>query len=368
MGYAGMTMIVSQFHLNMAPPRTCSQPPTPPPERSWLGDTLEKAKDVRDGLNLLVAGALFLHGKGKAEKAEKAVVPLTDQPDVKLDRPVLLAPGWNTEHWKFDFLANKLIASGKNGESTVYLHMGQAFRDNQCTLPLDQIPSNSKVFVNIWETPKDPPEQTAVQLKQNMDLVQSALGPTSVDLVGFSMGGLASRKYLDNGGQHVNKLVTLGTPHQGTRFGVMCDRLIRHKVDWATKFGGLEPEDLPAMQWLAAGKPNLQELNQNWPRQRAQVQDSLFIASTIEPTPRMGWLPFGAGDGLVQVEHASLPGAPTKVLKGTPLLNHITLPHDSQVFAEMRGFLNWEALPGAPTPPLTVANHTGGSKTPYGSI
>jgi pimeloyl-ACP methyl ester carboxylesterase len=365
MGYAGMTMIVSQ----PSPIRTCSRPPTPPPpDRGWLGDVLEKARDVRDGLNLLVAGALFLHGKGKAEKAEQVRPPLSDQPDVKLNRPVMLVPGWNTEHWKFDFLANKLVASGLNGDAPVYLQLGKAYKDNECTLPLDQIPSNSKVFVNIWETPKDPPEKTAVQLKQNMDLVQSALGPAKVDLIGYSMGGLASRKYLDNGGEQVGKLVTLGTPHQGTRFGVMCDRLISHKVDWATKFGGLGPQDLPAMQWLAAGKPNLQALNQNWPQQRARLEDSLFIASKIEPTPRMGLLPFGDGDGLVQVEHATLPGASTKVLHGTPLLNHISLPHDSQVFGQMQAFLGWEARPGSPAQPFFTPTHPSGSKTPYGSI
>lgn len=365
-----MTMIVSPQRPNPAPPHTRSQPPAPPPEprRSWFGDTVEKAKDLGAGLNLLVAGALFMRGKAKAEKAEKAAYPLSDQPDVKLNRPVLLTPGWNTEHWKFDYLANKLIASGTNGEAAVYLHLGKAYRDSQCSLPLEQIPSNSKVFVNIWETPKDSPEKTAFQLKQNMELLQSALGPTRVDLVGYSMGGLASRKYLDNGGQHAGKLVTLGTPHQGTRFGVMCDRLLSHKVDWATKFGGLDPEDLPAMQWLAAGKPNLEELNQNWPRQRAQLEDSLFIASTVEPTPRMSGLPFGAGDGLVQVEHATLPGAPSRVLKGSPLLNHITLPHDSQVFAVMRDFLEWESLPGTPAPPVGVTSHPSGLQTPYGSI
>ena len=155
-----MTMIVSQRTTQLAPPRTSSQPPTPPPpdQRSWFGDALEKAKDLRDGVNLLVAGAIFLRGKARAEKAEAARPPLADQPDVRLNRPVVMAPGWNTEHWKFDFLANKLIASGKNGEATVYLHLGKAYRDNDCTVPLDQIPSNSKVFVNIWESPKDPPE------------------------------------------------------------------------------------------------------------------------------------------------------------------------------------------------------------------
>ncbi len=339
----------------------------PPPDRSWLGDAWEKVKDVKTGVDFLVAGLLFLHGKDKAAKAEEAKPPLDDVPDVKLNRPVMMCPGWNTEYYKFDFLANKLAASGQNG-SVVYLSQGKAYRDNQCTVPLDQIPTNSKVFVTKWDNPNTPPELTSLQLKQNMDLLQSAVGPTKVDVIGFSMGGLATRKYLDQGGEHVGKFVTLGTPHQGTRFGQLCDRLLSNKVDWATKFGGLEDSDLPAMQWLAADKPNLKDLNQRWPEQRARVEDSLFIRSTIEPTPSTGFLPFAAGDGLVELSHATLPGAPSVVLTGTPLLNHVMLPHDSQVFQEMQRFLGWESQPGVNAQPVPPTPRPDRPKTPYGEI
>jgi len=343
-------------------------PDAPPPQRSWLGEVWEKAKDNKAGVDLLIAGSLFLRGTAKAAKAEASKRPLSDMPDVKLNRPVVLCPGWNTEHNKFDHLTNKLVASGQNGPATVYLSMGKAYQDNNCTIALDQIPKNTKVFVNIWDDPKTPPQHTAVQLQQNMDQIQAALGPTTVDLVGFSMGGLASRKYLDNGGEHIGKFVTLGTPHQGTRFGQICDRLISHKVDWATKFGGLEDKDLPAMQWLAAGKPDLVALNQNWPQQRARVEDSLFIRSDIELTPSTGFLPFAAGDGLVQLTHATLPGASEVVLKGTPLLNHVTMPYDEQVYLEMQKFLGWETQPNSNAAPLEPLPQPPRPSTPYGKI
>ena len=365
-----MTMIhVNQRTSSLTPNRTLAKGPDapPPPDRSWLGDAWEKARDTKTGVDFLVAGLLFLHGKDKANKAEAAKPPLDDVPDVKLNRPVMMCPGWNTEYYKFDFLANKLAASGQNG-GVVYLSQGKAYSDNQCTIPMDQIPKNSKVFVNKWDAPNTPPELTSLQLKQNMDLLQSAVGETKVDLIGFSMGGLASRKYLDNGGEHVGKLVTLGTPHQGTRFGQLCDRLLSHKVNWATRFGGLEDSDLPAMQWLAAGKPNLQALNDRWPEQRARVEDALFIRSVIEPTPSTGFWPFAAGDGLVELSHATLPDAPTVVLKGTPLLNHVMLPHDSQVFQEMQNFLGWESQPGVNAAPVPPGPRPPRDETPYGEI
>ena len=307
---------------------------------------LEKAKDVAQGVSLLGAGLIFKRSKDKALKAESAA--LKDVPNVKLSRPLLLCPGWTTDLHRFDVLADRLLASGQNGAGAVYLNQGRAYKDNECTLPLDQIPSNSKVFVNIWDDRRSAPEVTAPQIKENMQIIQTALGPTKVDLVGFSMGGLASRKYLDEGGDHVGKFATLGTPHQGTRFGQWSDRILRDEVSWAAKPLNLTQKDAPAMQWLAADTPNLQQLNQNWPRQRARVEDSLFLVSHNQLTPSTSWLPMAAGDGLVELPRATLPGAPTKILSDSPFLNHETLPSDSKMYSEMAGFFGWQAVDAKP--------------------
>ncbi|MBS2034506.1 alpha/beta hydrolase [bacterium] len=320
-----------------------SRPPAPPPgDRDLCGKVVEKAKDVFQAVSLLGAGLVFKHSKEKALKAEGAA--LKDVPNVKMSRPLLLCPGWTTDLHRFDVLSNRLLASGQNGSSAVYLHQGKAYRDNECTLPLDQIPSNTKIFVNIWDDRRSAPEVTAPQIKQNLELIQTALGPTKVDLVGFSMGGLASRKYLDEGGRHVGKFATLGTPHQGTRFGQWSNRILQHQVGWAAKPLNLTEKDAPAMQWLAADTPNLQQLNQNWPRQRAQIEDSLFLVSHSQLTPSTSWRPLAAGDGLVELDRATLPGAPTRILKDSPFLNHETLPSDSKMYREMAAFFGWQSL------------------------
>ncbi len=58
-------------------------------------------------------------------------------------------------------------------------------------------------------------EKLALQLKREID---AAIGGGRIDLVAHSMGGLVSRFYLQElgGARRVDRLITLGTPHQGT--------------------------------------------------------------------------------------------------------------------------------------------------------
>ena len=55
------------------------------------------------------------------------------------------------------------------------------------------------------------------QLARAIDEVLAATGAAEVTLIGHSMGGLISRAYLDRfGTSKVNRVITLGSPHQGT--------------------------------------------------------------------------------------------------------------------------------------------------------
>ncbi len=55
-----------------------------------------------------------------------------------------------------------------------------------------------------------------------------------------------------------------------------------------------------------------------------------------------------AGDGLVELSHATLPGAPRKILSDSPFLNHETLPSDSKIYQEMAAFFGWQAVTSGP--------------------
>jgi len=327
------------------------QGPPPPEKKSWWSELGDKLQDWRESTGLLAGGALYLYNKKQALKLERQVRPLADVNDVVMHRPLVLCPGWNTELDKFQYMTDKLLASGKNGDDVVYLKQGKAYGDMECSLPLEQIPSNSKVFVNIWDTRKTPPDQTAPQLRENLALVQKALGPGKVDLVGYSMGGLAARKYLDEGGTGVGNFMTLGTPHQGTRFAQMAGRVIRRDIQWALKFSGLVGADLAAMEWLAAKGDKLKGLNERWPQQRAQVDNVLLVAGKHEMTPSTRWYQFNMGDGMVEADSSRLPGVETRVLTGKGFLHHGSLPHDSQVFREMQKFFGFEVLSTSTTSP-----------------
>jgi len=82
-------------------------------------------------------------------------------------------------------------------------HLGKEGRDAHCC---DLIPSWGQVGL----------ESLAEQLR---DFVGSSVPPEQpFDLVGFSMGGLVSRYYLQrlNGLQRVRRFVTISTPHRGS--------------------------------------------------------------------------------------------------------------------------------------------------------
>jgi hypothetical protein len=56
----------------------------------------------------------------------------------------------------------------------------------------------------------------AQRLDKSIGLIKEKTGANKVNILAFSMGGLVARQYLlDFGEESVNKLITIGTPHQG---------------------------------------------------------------------------------------------------------------------------------------------------------
>lgn len=78
------------------------------------------------------------------------------------------------------------------------------------------------------------------QLARRIDEVRTATGSDQVILLGHSMGGLVARAYLHrHGGAHVARLITLGSPHHGSRLAVLG-------------IGPNAKQMLPGSAWLAA--------------------------------------------------------------------------------------------------------------------
>jgi pimeloyl-ACP methyl ester carboxylesterase len=83
-------------------------------------------------------------------------------------------------------------------------------------------------------------------IERRIDEVLAATGTQQVILVGHSMGGLVLRAYLRrHGREKVARIVTLGSPHQGTRLaplGLGCNaRQMRIDSSWRPLSRGPEP-------------------------------------------------------------------------------------------------------------------------------
>ncbi|CAG0957935.1 Triacylglycerol lipase [Rhodocyclaceae bacterium] len=97
------------------------------------------------------------------------------------------------------------------------------------------------------------------QLHRRIEEICAATGAEQVILVGHSMGGLAARAYLRaHGNGRVAKLVTLASPHFGTRLamlglGTEAGQMVPGN-DWLTTLNDQEDEALPAAT-VAAWSP-----------------------------------------------------------------------------------------------------------------
>lgn len=73
------------------------------------------------------------------------------------------------------------------------------------------------VYALSYGPPLAPIAHFATQLAARIDAVLAATGAAQVLLIAHSMGGLVAREYLRrHGGVRVRRLITVGTPHQGS--------------------------------------------------------------------------------------------------------------------------------------------------------
>ena len=176
---------------------------------------------VLAGLTLLVLAAVRLadppgEGVGGAPAAQ-------DQPG-----PVLLVPGYGGSTIGLEVLAQALRAQGR--EATV--------------VPL--------------------PGDGTGDLRASADALEAAVrapGADSVDVIGYSAGGLVARLWAQDNPTEVRRVVTLGSPHHGTRLAslgaafnpgscpVACLQMVPGSELLEQLNGGDETPDGP--QWLS---------------------------------------------------------------------------------------------------------------------
>jgi triacylglycerol lipase len=104
--------------------------------------------------------------------------------------PVVLVPGWSDDEAALLELRGRFTRAGWQEASVLALS---------------------------FEDPVGSNRDHAREIAQAVVALKARTGAERIDVVAHSMGGLATRYFLGNGGdQHVRRVVFLATPHQGT--------------------------------------------------------------------------------------------------------------------------------------------------------
>lgn len=304
--------------------------------------------DMRGVAQFAASGWLYSQGAKGAKAEQDRVPPLSDAPKVKLEDPLVIVPGWTTQPDKFDHLVSHLLSSGENGSRPVYIKEGAAYTDKAATKETE-IKPDDKVFVAIFDHVLSAPDRTAPQLEKIIERTKSVVGD-KVDVLGYSMGGIATRQMLDTRDEKLDQVAFLGSPHRGTRFARLAKYVVQRDVGWAMKMANIGPAHLPAMEWMqpwdgsAESNPNLHKLNTNLERQAAQTTELLSIGSDGLSTVdgRMGQTE--GGDGLVGGSSLQVDGLPTVVLNGRGNKQHGNLVHDTETFAALADYYDWQSV------------------------
>ena len=193
-----------------------------------------------------------------------------------LPGPVLLVPGYGGSRGSLEQLAGVLRAAGR--EATVLTLPGDG------TGPLDD---DAQVLADAAQAAVD-------------------AGAPSVDVVGYSAGGVVARLFVaeKNGGSLVRRVVTLGSPHHGTETAGLA--------------AVLSPGSCPAAcQELAPDSSLLGRLNRGDETPPGPLWVSVWTTDDEVVTPPSSARLDGALDAVVQevcpgrrVEHGQLPTDP----------------------------------------------------------
>lgn len=276
---------------------------------------------------------------------------LKDLPPSKLERPFLMVPGFHTPKDRFDHLVEKLTEDGSNGGHAYYVARGQFFLDKDCTLQATPDPSTARVFVAVFDSTNTPPHEAGPDLALSLKAIQEFTGQPKVDVCAYSMGGQASRLYLDQGGDAIGKLMMLGTPNQGaalarTSLGLLDLQRSGYDTDWLLSRKPLTQEDRFALGWLlpvdgGSQNPQLSDLNSRWDHQRSRTEAVKLVGANSRFTLGRWFIPAG-GDGTVTGSSLELKGEHTVFLKNPNHRNHGLLFSNPQTYTEMRSFFRWD--------------------------
>ncbi|GMU56457.1 MAG: hypothetical protein AMXMBFR33_56030 [Candidatus Xenobia bacterium] len=298
------------------------------------------------------------HGVGQALKAlghntreinpAPPPSPLADLPASTLSRPVLMVHGWHTKMEFYQALTDKLTEGGANGGRPAFVQKGQLFEDAECTRPLAHPSPDMRVFVSVFSSHRLAPDQSAPELKANLEAVSRLTGQALVDVSAYSMGGLATRRLVDEFPEShgVGKFLMVGTPNQGAGMAGLCALTLANEkkgqdLRWLLNTKDVLAEDEQALEWLRPTSALREELNSRWPTQMACFESVLHLGSKAVLTPSLLLWPV-PGDGTVSAVSLGLEGMPVKFVRSHGQYgSHKNLLANPDTYMEMRDHFGW---------------------------
>lgn len=241
------------------------------------------------------------------------------------------------------------------------------------TLFLENLHMANLSYTNYWTFGYN----TSKHIKENADLLDALLAQYSegatIDIVAHSMGGLVARseieRYKDR--MYINRLVTLGTPHQGTDpaifpylYGYIIDNL----------YGGFFNMNDAGLRDLSPSSDFI--INEMWAMVKPPIPYYTIAARNSVEKAKL-WPPSilldGDDDGIVSVISAKgVTGATSpsgEVVRIDVNMAHTEMLQNSQIFDQVTNYLKGKA-PTVATTPVTTYNSTsatvGGNVTAVG--
>ncbi len=267
-------------------------------------------------------------------------------PSSTLQRPLVFVHGWHTHIERFGAIGEKLTEKGRNGGRMGYVQQGLFFSDPHCQQPLANPGPDTLVFVSVLTSSRMAPDEAQPELSQNLAAIKKLTGQEVVDVTAFSMGGLATRLFLDQNEDHgIGKLLFIATPQQGAGLAGLSLGLLDAKArgwdtEWLLVGKDVREEDRRALEWLRPSSEPRADLNSRWPQQRERVEAVLHLGAASRTTvgTKFGWP--GKGDGLVPLASLALEGLPVEVLQDQTS-KHGELIQSPEVYLRMRDYFGW---------------------------